>query len=91
MHKLLIKNCLKAGFSPNIVLETNDAQCYLTAIREGVGIGPVREYSHFNGAERRYLNVTDFDEHQTFFCYYKRQNKTPPLQEFINFLKNISF
>ena len=76
-----------AGFTPNIVVQTNDAACYRRCIEEGVGLGLSRcggkasEHSDF-------LQITDFNERQTIYVYYKKHAQGRTTQNFINFLKD---
>ncbi len=84
MHKILIRACRRAGFTPNIVIQANDASCYARFIKAGAGIGIVKE---METADRgvKFLTVTDFDEKQIVHAYYKQAHGT--VKDFLDFLK----
>lgn len=86
LHKLLVRVCKNAGFTPNITITTNDSNCYSRFIRENICIGLSRSAIKEPG-RAGYIHVSDFGQRQTFFCYYHSQQLTPELQDFINFLK----
>ncbi len=88
LHHILIDACKAAGFTPNIVVQSNDLMCLRKCIEAGVGIGLSREYPRTNmppGIE--HLDVVDFDVRQTICCYYKKQDAYGNVEHFINFLK----
>lgn len=87
MHKLLIKACSRAGFRPNIVVQSNDIKCYEKWIAAGMGIGIAREHHAQNLEKTAFLNVTDFDEHYTVYAYYKKQENYGNMKHFVDFLK----
>lgn len=93
MHNILCKACKNAGFTPNIVMETNDMQCYSRCLASGMGIGLSREkLSEKSGNFKiESLQVTDFEERQTFYVYYKQNETTKSIQEFIDFLRCRNF
>jgi len=87
LHKLLVRVCKNAGFTPNITVTTNDSGCYGRFIRENICIGLSR--SAVKDSDRTgYIHVSDFGQRQTFLCYYRAQQLTPELQDFIIFLKS---
>ncbi len=87
MHKVLIKSCKNSGFSPNIVIHTNDVQCYRKCLLSDIGIGIGRiDPSEQN--EVAYLNVSDFDARQTVYAYYKKQPVSRHIEDFIKFLRS---
>ena len=89
MHKILIAACKKAGFTPNIVVQSNDISCNKKFVEAGVGIGLGREYSHSGKPENiEYLDIMDFNEKQTICCYYRKQSAYGNIEHFLNFLKN---
>lgn len=89
LHNILINACKRAGFTPNIIIQSNDISCNRKLVEAGVGIGLGREYS---GSKTAYnistLNVYDFDEKQTICCYYKKDSAYGNVQHFLNFLKS---
>lgn len=86
MHKLLMNACQNAGFSPNIVVHSNDKECYERLVRSGVGIGLGREDKK-SDSDLAYLDVLDFAERYTVHCYYKEQSNYGNVKHFIDFLK----
>ncbi|MBR5156948.1 MAG: LysR family transcriptional regulator [Clostridia bacterium] len=87
MHKILMRNCNRAGFTPNIVVQSNDINCYDKLVESGIGIGLGRE--RLNDAAD-YLDITDFDERYTVYGYYKKHADYGNVRHFLNFLKGKS-
>ena len=88
MHKILMGACKKAGFVPNIVVQSNDLRCVEKCVEAGVGIGLGREPSHTSLSKNvRYLDVLDFNEKQTLCIYYKKQSAYGNVEHFCSFLK----
>ena len=87
LHKILLRACKNAGFTPNIVMETNDSQCYGKCISSGMGIGLSRENLTRTSPHTAYLYVTDFEERQTFYGYYKPNEANEHIKDFISFLR----
>jgi len=87
LHKILLRACKNAGFTPNIVMETNDSQCYEKCISNGMGIGLSRENLNRSSTKTAYLYVTDFEERQTFYGYYRPTEANEHIKEFISFLR----
>jgi len=90
LHKMLLRACKNAGFSPMIVMKTNDTSCYGKCIASGMGIGLGRE-SKANSAGIADLYVTDFEERQTFYGYYHANEQNKCVQDFIDFLRRRDF
>ena len=88
MHQTLMNACNKAGFTPNIVVQTNDIQCYRKCLESGIGIGYGRSDASDDLNKIRYLNVTNFDERQTVYGFYMKQHNYGNIEHFLNFLKN---
>ncbi len=89
MHKILIRACKRAGFSPNIVAQINDIQCYEKMIASGIGIGLGRENTDISNTEKvSYLDVADFDERYVVYAYYKKQSAYGNVKKFLDFLEN---
>ncbi len=88
MHSLLCRACSRAGFTPNIVVQSNDTVCYEKLIASGIGIGLGREDFQADAAKGlAYLDVADFDERYTVYAYYKEQMYTGSVKHFIDFLQ----
>lgn len=92
MHALLLRACARAGFKPNIVVQSNDTVCYEKLIASGIGIGLGRE-AYREDAEKglAYLDVSDFDERYTVYAYYKAQTYSGCVKHFIDFLREAAF
>ena len=85
LHKILIKLCNKAGFSPNIVLQTNDTLCYGKSIQHGMGLALSRNAAKTDKATT--LNVLDLVERQIIYVFYNKQKLFPALKRFLDFLQ----
>ncbi len=91
LHRILINACKEAGFTPNIVVQTNDLLCLRKCIEAGVGIGLSRKTGRNSPSQGiMHLDVVDFDVRQTICCYYKKQDAYGNVEHFINFLKSKS-
>ena len=89
MHRIMVKECNKAGFTPNIAVVSNDIKCYEKLIVSGLGIGLGREDAKKDALpDIGYLDITDFDERYTVYCYYKKQAAYGNVEHFLNFLKS---
>lgn len=89
MNKILINACKKAGFTPNIVVQSNDILCNKKCVEAGVGIGLCREYSHSGLSEKtEYLDIVDFNEKQTICGYYRKKSVYGNVEHFLKFLKS---
>ncbi|MBO5203650.1 MAG: LysR family transcriptional regulator [Clostridia bacterium] len=90
-HKILVRACEQAGFTPNITITTNDIQYYKTYIKSGLVLGLLR--SEINACRNsndlmQGLDVKDFNERQLICCYYKKQSAYGNVKHFLDFLKN---
>ena len=92
-HRLLVKACKNAGFVPNIVMEINDTKCYGKCINTGMGIGLSREPAETKPLEsaKNFLLVSDFEELQTYYIYYKKTGSNSNLQNFVDYLRKCDF
>ena len=91
MHRILFSACERAGYTPNVVVQTNDTQCYRKCLEAGIGIGIGRDDPSEYSDKIRFLDVTDFDIRQTVYCFYKKQNAHGNLAHFLSFLKSRTF
>lgn len=84
MHKMLIRACADAGFTPNISVVSNDIYCHNRLIEAGMGIGLGRE-----GAEDNveFLDIADFEERYDVYAYYKKHSAYGNVSDFLKFLK----
>ncbi len=89
MHKILMNACERAGFVPDIVVQSNDLQCNRKFVEAGVGIGLGREYPRATlSPNMECLDVSDFNETQNICGYYKKQSAYGNVEHFLNFLKS---
>ncbi len=84
MHKILVRSCNNAGFTPNIIVHSNDILCNERLIGSGIGIG----LGSSTTKSTTFLDISDFDERYTVYCYYKAQSNYGNVEHFLNFLKN---
>ena len=89
-HKVLLRACKNAGFTPNVVMETNDSSCYHRCIKGGMGIG-LSWAGHATPAGTEFLQVEDFDEKQTFYAYYRQDGENSYVTDFLEFLRAREF
>ena len=85
-HEKLLEVCHRAGFEPNIVMRCDDSHCYHKLLEEGIGLCVSGESSLADCSIK--LDVTDFDERQSVYCYYKRGLEDKDFQRFLKFLKD---
>ncbi len=88
MHKILINACNKAGFTPNTVAYSNDIRCYDKLIEAGIGIGISRDASTGSTV---CLDVADFNEVYSVYCYFKPDSAYGNVNQFLNFLKTKAY
>ena len=84
MHKILLRACNNAGFTPNIIVHSNDIACNERLIGSGIGIG----LGSTTTKNTTFLDISDFDERYTVYCYYKSQSNYGNVEHFLNFLKS---
>lgn len=87
MHMMLINNCKRAGFMPNVIAKINDILCYEKMIEAGLGIGLRREGTQSNDKIRN-LDVADFNERYLVNAYYKKESAYGNVERFLTFLRN---
>jgi DNA-binding transcriptional LysR family regulator len=85
-HEILLDVCKRAGFTPNIVMRCDDSNCYRKLLEEGIGLCISGENSFTDRSVK--LDVTDFEERQTVYCYYKKGIEEKDFLRFLQFLKN---
>lgn len=92
LNSTLFECCKNAGFYPNIVLQTNDRQCFKHSAVEGIGIGLWLK-SDWAPAPNELieLNVADLHLRHTLYLYYKNNIVNEQLKDFINFLTSKDF
>lgn len=86
LTKILVNACLKRGFSPNFVVQSNDLSCTKKCVESGIGIGVVRVDGNEQFASNLcYLDVLDFNETQTLCLYYKKSAAYGNVKHFLEF------
>ncbi|MBQ8408068.1 MAG: LysR family transcriptional regulator [Clostridia bacterium] len=89
MHKILMNACASAGFSPRIAVQLNDKECYDKMLRAGVGIGLGRENPDEELPALQYIDVADFDERYSVFCYYNPKTCFGNVKGFVDYLRSV--
>lgn len=92
LHKLFLNACKKAGFTPNVIMLSNDISCNRKYVEANVGIGLSRDYSEKPTSSKtiEYLNISDFNEKQTICAYFRKESVYGNIEHFLKFLKNKS-
>ena len=85
-HDILLATCHRAGFTPNIVMRCDDSRCYRKLVEEGIGVCISGESALSDRTVK--LDVTDFDERHTVYCYYKNSIEEKDFSKFLQFLKD---
>lgn len=90
LHRRLLEACKRAGFVPNIVVQSNDLTCNRKFVESGVGIGisRVEETEKEPNNKTCRLNITDFRETQIICAYFKKESAYGNIAHFLEYLKN---
>ena len=88
LHRRLLEACERAGFSPNIVVQSNDLTCNRKFIESGVGIGISRIEEAASSPNKKVCNldVTDFCETQIICAYFKKESAYGNIAHFLEYL-----
>ena len=86
MHRMLVRACRHAGFTPKVIARVNDIRCHDKMIASGMGIGLGRENDGSEGI--LYLDIPDFNERYVVHAYYKNKSAHKNLEHFLNYLKS---
>lgn len=88
LNSTLIECCKSADFHPNIILQTNDRQCFRNAAEEGIGIGLWIDSTLAPAPERLVnLNITDLrTRRHTLYLYHKNISASEQLKSFADFI-----
>lgn len=87
LNSTLFECCKNAGFYPNIVLQTNDRQCFRRSAEEGIGIGLwLKSKFAPPPSDLVDINVTDLHLSHTLYLYYKNGIVNEQIKDFIKFL-----
>ena len=88
MQKTLTKACKRVGFTPKVVVKCNDAGCFDKCLREGIGIGVIRDRGPlFPLITMEYLDITDFDYPYVVCCFYRERDYYGNVKDFIDLLR----
>lgn len=85
-HEKLLEVCHRAGFEPNIVMRCDDSNCYRKLLEEDIGLCISGENSLSECSVK--LDVTDFEERQSVYCFYKKGLEDKDFVRFLKFLKD---
>ena len=89
LHRLLLRVCRQAGFTPTFSALTNDLTCLRKFAQAGIGIYLSREYPRADHpANTEILHVSDFDETQTICIYCRQASAYGNVAHFLDFLKS---
>ena len=92
LNSTLFECCKNADFYPNIVLQTNDRQCFRHAANEGIGIGLWLDTPLAPTPENLVeLRVNDLQLRHTLYLYYKNNIVNEQMKDFIDFIKSKEF
>ena len=92
LNSSLIECCKNAGFYPNIVLQTNDRQCFRHGAASGIGIGLWLQSELAPAPEGLIdLAVSDLNLRHTLYLYYKSSIVNEQLKDFISFMVSKNF
>ena len=87
-YKLLMGACARAGFTPRLLAQINDADCFFKFIASGAAIGAAGERAARADRGILPLSVADFQSTQTVCAYYQRDAAFGSVRNFIEFLQN---
>ena len=91
-NSILFDCCKNAGFYPNIVLQTNDRQCFMDSTAAGIGLG-LWLNSALDPAPRGLvdLDVRDLHLNSSVCLYYKQGVFDEQLNGFVEYLSACDF
>ena len=89
MRNLYERTCRKHGIVPNVAIECNDRQClqYYVQANMGLTLGAFRALEDQTQTNMSALRVTDFNETQSVFVFYRGNGKSKEnIRAFCDFL-----
>lgn len=88
MRNLYERICHREGLSPNVTIECNDRQClqYYVQANMGLTLGAYRALKDHTQDNISPLNVTDFNETQSVYVFYREKAQNSTIRNFCNFL-----
>ena len=83
MWQLLERAAAQNGFVPKVSIESNDKQCLLRYVEAGMGLSLGSKRALLEESEKNLtaLNITDFNETQSLYVYYR---PTDPMDVALN-------
>ena len=92
LNSTLFDCCKNAGFYPNIVLQTNDRQCFRLSAKQGIGIGLwLKSELAPPPSNLVELKVKDLNLHHTIHIYHKNGVLDEQIKDFIDFIISKQF
>lgn len=92
LNSTLFECCKNAGFYPNIVLQTNDRQCFRLSAKQGIGIGLwLKSELAPPPSNLIELKVKDLNLHHTIHIYHKNGVVDEQIKDFIDFITSKEF
>ena len=88
MRNLYERICHREGIAPNVTIECNDRQClqYYVQANMGLTLGAYRALKDQTQDNISPLNITDFNETQSVFVFYRKKMQNNAIRSFCNFL-----
>ncbi len=88
MRKLYERLCRERGMAPYVAVECNDRQClqYYVQADMGLTIGAYRALTDTTQNGISPLKVTDFNEIQSVYVFYRKENQNHSIKAFCDFL-----
>lgn len=91
-NSILFDCCKNAGFYPNIVLQTNDRQCFQEGSEEGIGLGLWLKCDQDPAPKDLVdLNVRDLQLRSSVYLYYKHTYTNAQIRDFVEFILSKEF
>lgn len=88
MRNLYERICQREGLQPNVTIECNDRQCmqYYVQSNMGLTLGAYRALKDHTQDNISPLNVTDFNETQSVYVFYREKALNNTINAFCSFL-----
>lgn len=88
MRNLYERICHREGIQPNVTIECNDRQClqYYVQANMGLTLGAYRALEDHTQDNIAPLNVTDFNETQSVYVFYRENAHNNTIKYFCQFL-----
>ncbi len=92
MNSILFDCCKNAGFYPNIVLQTNDRQCFQESSQAGIGLGLWLKCDQDPAPNDLVdLDVRDLQLRSSVYLYYKHACTNAQIRDFVEFILSKEF